>query len=195
VLFIQGAELGGQILALGITEPVVAHGRQAKIDAIHAQGGLAMIAHPEEVTDWSFRGIDGIEIFNIHAALKRKQKEKEFLAAAFKALKQDPDHAFLLLCELDLDAMKRRDEWGIAGIAGNDAHQNVNLFGLQVDPYERSFRFVSTHVLAGELTERAILEALKARRCYVAFDLLGDPRGRNEEWREFRGKKYPWIVR
>src|SRR6185369_12663715 len=57
-------------------------------------------------------------------------------------------------------------------IAGNDAHQNVKPFGLQLDPYARAFRFVSTHVLAPELTQEAVLGALKTQHAYVAFDIL-----------------------
>ena len=36
------------------------------------------------------------------------------------------------------------------------------LFHVQLDPYERSARFVNTHVLARELSEPAVLEALRA---------------------------------
>ena len=45
VLFIQGAEYGDNLLALGLKEPVTAKGRPARIDAIHAQGGLAFVCH------------------------------------------------------------------------------------------------------------------------------------------------------
>ena len=63
-------------------------------------------------------------------------------------------------------------------MAGNDAHQNVSFFGLQLDPYPRAFKYVTTHVLAEDLTQEAILAAIKAGRCYVEFseadaDLLG----------------------
>lgn len=197
VLFIQGAELGSQILAIGIREPVTASGRQAKIDAIHAQGGLAFIAHPEEVTTWdSFTGFDGMEIYNVHAAFKKHQRDAKFIAAAMKQLKEDPEHLFLMLCETDEAILARWRTLKVSGIAGNDAHQNVNILGVQVDPYVRNFRFVSTHVYAKELTEEAILEALKAGRCYVAFDLIGNPKELDHEpTREFRGKRYPWILK
>jgi hypothetical protein len=51
------------------------------------------------------------------------------------------------------------------------------LFHVQFDPYERSLRFVNTHVLARELTEAAVLEALRESRVFVAFDLLADSSG------------------
>jgi hypothetical protein len=48
---------------------------------------------------------------------------------------------------------------------------------LDFDPYERSFRYVSTHVLAKELTERAVREALRQGHAYVAHDWLCDATG------------------
>jgi hypothetical protein len=51
------------------------------------------------------------------------------------------------------------------------------LARVDFDPYYRSFRNVSTHVLAAELTESALRSALKAGRAYVSHDWLGDPTG------------------
>lgn len=51
------------------------------------------------------------------------------------------------------------------------------LFHVQLDPYERSARFVNTHVLARDLSESELLEALRAGRVYVGFDLLADSAG------------------
>lgn len=48
---------------------------------------------------------------------------------------------------------------------------------LDFDPYVRSFRNVCTHVLASELTEVAIRDALRAGRAYVAHDWMADPTG------------------
>ncbi len=195
VLFIQGAELSDNILAVGIREPIRAPDPQAMIDEIHAQGGLALICHPEEVTDWSLRGLDGMEIYNVHAAFRAGLRNPKVLTEFARLMREDPDHLYLPLCELDPNVLRKWRELKIAGVAGNDAHRNVNLLGVQLDPYERAFRFVSTHVLANELSERAILAALKAGKCYVAFDLLGEPQGARGTEREFRGRRYPWIVR
>jgi hypothetical protein len=54
---------------------------------------------------------------------------------------------------------------------------NRKLFHLQLDPYARSARFVNTHVLASELSESAVLEALGAGRAFVGFDLMADSSG------------------
>ncbi len=48
------------------------------------------------------------------------------------------------------------------------------LFHAQLDPYERSARFVNTHVFARELSEVAILDALRAGRVFIGFDMIAD---------------------
>jgi hypothetical protein len=48
---------------------------------------------------------------------------------------------------------------------------------LDFDPYERSFGYVSTHLLAMRLTEPAAREALRQGHAYVAHDWLCDPTG------------------
>jgi hypothetical protein len=45
------------------------------------------------------------------------------------------------------------------------------------DPYPVSFGYVSTHVLAPEVTEDALFEAVRRGRAYVAFDWMADPSG------------------
>jgi hypothetical protein len=75
-------------------------------------------------------------------------------------------------------------------IAGNDAHSNVGLslddatgkqlIGLKLDPYERSFRTVRTHLLIKKdkaLSREALLEAIGKGHCYVSFDLFSDAGG------------------
>lgn len=51
---------------------------------------------------------------------------------------------------------------------------NRPLFHFQLDPYERMARFVNTHVLARNLSEPAVKEALKAGRVFVGFDMMAD---------------------
>jgi len=48
---------------------------------------------------------------------------------------------------------------------------------LDFDPYERSLRYVSTHILAHELTEAAVRDALRNGHAYVAHDWLCDSTG------------------
>lgn len=51
------------------------------------------------------------------------------------------------------------------------------IFHIQLDPYERSARFVNTHLLMRELSEPAVLDALRAGRAYVGFDMIADSSG------------------
>jgi hypothetical protein len=51
------------------------------------------------------------------------------------------------------------------------------IFDLDLDPYPRSFRHVSTHLLLTEISELHVRQALAGGRAYVAFDWLADPTG------------------
>lgn len=51
------------------------------------------------------------------------------------------------------------------------------LVRVDLDPYHRSFQNVSTHILARELTEDALREAIRAGRVYVSHDWIRDPTG------------------
>jgi len=62
----------------------------------------------------------------------------------------------------------------------------TELFRAQMDPYERSFGFVSTHLLAKKKTEEEFWQALARGHAFVAFDWLAPSRGftfvaRNED--------------
>lgn len=48
---------------------------------------------------------------------------------------------------------------------------------LRLDPYPSSLRHVGTHLLARELSEAAVREALQAGRAYVAFDWIAEATG------------------
>ncbi|MGE3314779.1 MAG: hypothetical protein AB7O26_06640 [Planctomycetaceae bacterium] len=50
---------------------------------------------------------------------------------------------------------------------------------LDLDPYERSFKHVSTHLFLKEQTEPEVRAALEAGRAYVSFDWMADPTGFN----------------
>ena len=62
----------------------------------------------------------------------------------------------------------------IAKLCFGPLEPDRKLFGVQLDPYERSARFVNTHILARELTEPAILDSLRAGRAFIGFDMIAD---------------------
>lgn len=47
---------------------------------------------------------------------------------------------------------------------------------IEMDKYNRSLRFVNTHILARSLTEPDVIDALRTGRVFVAFDMLADAR-------------------
>jgi hypothetical protein len=51
------------------------------------------------------------------------------------------------------------------------------LFHIQLDPYDRMSRLVNTHLLARELSEPAILDALRKGRGFVGFNMIADSSG------------------
>jgi len=56
------------------------------------------------------------------------------------------------------------------------------LARLDIDPYHRSFRNVSTHILARKLDEAAVRSALRDGHAYVSHDWMCDPTGSLFEW-------------
>jgi hypothetical protein len=65
---------------------------------------------------------------------------------------------------------------GIRALTKGHAPGDV-LARVDLDPYHRSFRNVSTHVLAPELSEAALRDAIRAGRVYVSHDWIADATG------------------
>lgn len=79
---------------------------------------------------------------------------------------------------------KTLNEWklnwlsrGIVRLCLGELKPGKVMFHFQLDPYERMARYVNTHVLAENLSERAVLEGLSAGRAFVGFDLIADSSG------------------
>jgi hypothetical protein len=57
-------------------------------------------------------------------------------------------------------------------------HQGGDVLArIDLDPYSRSFKNVSTHILAPALTETILRDALRAGHAYVSHDWMCDPTG------------------
>lgn len=127
---------------------------------------LVFVAHPEDFRDWNDAALDGMEIYNTHADVKGDPKVLTALGYApgkrFLSF-WDPPAAFL--AKWDEMTQRRR----FVGIAGNDAHQNIRVGDVQLDPYAHSFRFVNTHVLARSIDD--VAESLRMGRAFVAFEM------------------------
>jgi hypothetical protein len=65
----------------------------------------------------------------------------------------------------------------IARLCFGRLEPDKRLFHVQFDPYERSARFVNTHVLARDLSEPAVLDSLRVGRAFIGFDMVADSSG------------------
>jgi hypothetical protein len=205
VLFVAGNETSeseadrfltfGGTATTGGTPP--ASSTQEVIDRARAAGQLVFVAHPETFRSWrEASGFDGMEVYNLHANAKYINRPLLFFDGLWSyrsyphllwtRFYQSPEANLRLFDELTAPETGRK----IVAIAGNDAHANVGLafqdlaghtlFALKLDPYERTFQVVRTHVLierAAQLNEETLLSALARGHAYVAFDLLCDASG------------------
>jgi hypothetical protein len=168
---------------------------QSLIDRAKSAGQLVFVAHPETFESWqTARGFDGMEVYNLHADARNANR----LALFFDGLwsyRSFPQLLWARFHEAPAENLRRWDGLTAGGrrvvaVAGNDAHANVGvslqdltgrpLFQIKLDPYERSFRVVRTHVLmppGQTFNAEALLAALSAGHAYVAFDLLSDATG------------------
>ncbi|MBI4585812.1 MAG: PHP domain-containing protein [Planctomycetes bacterium] len=186
-LFIPGAELRGpakegSLLAVGMREDFDKNQPKARlVESFRRQGGLAVAGHCEEIRDWSLWDIDGLEVYNLHAEFSRKswwEVAWRFLflpADAFLESSISIPEENLRTWDRLLDSGKR-----LPALLGSDAHANIRLFGSlggTIGTYPEILRLFSNHILATELRQDLILDALRRGRVYGAFDWLGDTTG------------------
>lgn len=183
-LFIVGAEFhkgGGSILGVDLTEYIDRkQPAEPLVDAIHAQGGLAFIAHAEKFQRWDMDTLEGIEVYNVHPNVTAANKAW----LAMRALFVPPGTLFRSLIQTHPPNFQRWDEITqsrrLVGFCGNDAHQNVHLFGPRagyIGTYEQMFKISTTHVIAPRLDKESVMEALRKGHCFGALELWGDATG------------------
>ena len=200
VLFISGNEVstsdGDRLLLIpGPPNANESHTTKEFVDQQHANHTLALAAYPSESQTWQSSAVDGIEVYNLFTNVKQINR----LVTLFDGLwsyRSYPDLMFANFFVRPNDNLKHWDDTisssnrKLVAIAGNDAHSNVGfglsdstgkqIAGLKLDPYERSFRTVRTHVLLKKetpLTAESLLEAISLGHCYISFDIFGDPTG------------------
>lgn len=214
VLVVRGVEIalgctrGGaltrrcaSVLAIGLREPLVpGENEQWDWDAlfknIRKQGALSVIAHPRGLMNSSyFRYADGIEIYDIADTIRDHLVDvpRYVLNFALKGNEYYEELVLMLLVERSNWNLVEWDRFTKArrclGLAGNDAHQNLSIFGRRVDPYPLAFKALNTHVLvpsgtaeslkafAPGLTTDKLVDALRAGRCFASFNLMADATG------------------
>lgn len=155
-----------------------------------ARGALSFVAYPEEFNSWD-ASFDGIEIYNVYTNARKINPVVMFFDGLW-SYHGYPDLLFARFYSRPAANLQRWDELTTSGrrltaIAGNDAHANIGLklddssgktlLGVQLDPYERSFRPVRIHVLIPEgqpLDSETLGQALSMGHCFIGFDLFGD---------------------
>lgn len=188
ILVIRGMEIIKEevsLLGIGMKEYIDHRDMplQTVINKIKAQGALVFAAHPRTYNKWErLTGLDGMEIYDIYDDVTdHKTRYFRYLFDILFAYNRYPDEVFLSILdrpEKELASWDRKTQsTKMVAIGGNDAHQNVRLFGRQLDPYSRSLHFVNSHLFVVKLDETSILNALLQGRGYVSFDILADPTG------------------
>jgi hypothetical protein len=199
VLFVGGSEWNVAnedrlLVAPGTLPPAAQTSTQDAVNQSKSEGRVVFVAYPEQLRSWDLQGFDGIEVYNLYTNAKRASYTLLFFDGHWSYWSY-PELLFTDFYERPHDNLKRWDELTKAGrklvaVAGNDAHKNVGLalqdqtghalLQIQLDPYERSFQIVRTHVLIERgqtLDQPALLSALARGHCYIAFDLFGDSSG------------------
>ena len=202
VLFVNGNEVatasGDRLLLIPGSANAAAMSTQTTQEVIAKQksaGGLTFAAYPAESQTWQSSSVDGVEVYNLFTNARQYNAAVMF----FDGLWSYGSYADLMFANFFVRPAENLKRWDdamsvghhkLVAIAGNDAHSNVGLsvndasgkqwLGVKLDPYERSFHTVRTHVLIKKdkgLTRESLLEAMSQGHCYISFDLFGDARG------------------
>lgn len=200
VLFVNGSEVsttdGDRLLLIpGPSNANRRHTTKEFVDQQHAQNGLAFAAYPTDSQIWQANAVDGVEVYNLFTNTKQINRTLTLFDGLW-SYGTYPDLMFANFFSRPTADLKRWDDAisslnrKLVAIGGNDAHSNVGfglsdstgkqIVGVKLDPYERSFRTVRTHVLIKKgtpLTRESLLDAISLGHCYVSFDIFSDATG------------------
>ena len=174
----------------GRTDPAVA-------DILRGLGASVFINHDE---GWSIADLiafapDGLEIFNLHAAIDPDIRPLLGLPGLdyiddvmyFLTDPQNPQPNLIIMAFWpETQAWNERWDALLAvqkatGIAATDVHRNALPFNLsdgeRADGYRRMMQFFSNHLLVEDEDPSSIEYALDHGRAYAAFEFLGFPFG------------------
>jgi hypothetical protein len=202
VLFINGNEVatasGDRLLLIPGANNAAEMSRQTTqqvIDQQRANRGLTFAAYPSESSNWQTASVDGVEAYNLFTNSRQIKPVLLFFDGVW-AYGSYADLMFANFFARPTDNLKRWDDAStntnrrLVAVAGNDAHSNVGaslndstgkqLLGIKLDPYERSFHTVRTHVLIRrdkQLSRESLLEALAQGHSYISFDIFSPADG------------------
>src|ERR1043166_3872645 len=166
---------------------------------------VSIVAYPEQFQNWNTPGLNGVEVYNVFTNARRINPVLAFFDVLW-AKRSLPDLIFALYLTRPDAALQKWDQalarMKLTATAGNDAHANIGvslkdssgktLLGIQLDPYEVSFRLVRLHVLLEQnkaLDATSLLDAVRAGHCFIGFDFLGDTTGFSFEAENGGGRK------
>jgi len=153
----------------------------------------SIVAYPEEFKNWDTAHFNGVEVYNVFTNAKQVNPVVAFFDVLWSK-RSYPDLIFALYFQRPDEGLKKWDQAltraRLTATGGNDAHANIGvslrdssgktLLGIQLDPYDVSFRLVRLHVFIEEnkpLDEKTLIEAIRAGHCFIGFDFLGDSSG------------------
>jgi hypothetical protein len=195
VLFVNGneesAENGDRSLIIPGFATRAEYEAASLISAQIESARFSILAYPQEFKSWESVGYSGIEVFNVYTNARQINPVVAFFDVLWSR-RSYPELIFALYYQRPNENLALWDQKMsyATATAGNDAHANIGvslrdssgktLAGIQLDPYEVSFRLVRMHVLIDRdepLNEANLLNALRAGHCFIGFDFLGDTSG------------------
>ena len=168
-------------------------------------GDVAIAAYPEDFKNWDAARLSGVEVYNVFTNSRQINPVVAFFDVLWSQ-RSYPDLIFALYLRRPDENLKKWDQAlaraRLTATGGNDAHANIGvsfrdssgktLLGIQLDPYEISFRLVRLHALIEQnktLDETSLMDAVRAGHCFVGFDFLGDASGFAFEAENTEGRK------
>lgn len=203
-----GAEFAtrsGHLLGLQIPRAYASLNSSARelIERIHGDGGFAVVPHPASHGGWHDwdAPFDGIEIENLASDFARQLGPLFPLRLLRYWIDRDAALDRMLrrpTRELERYETLLEDGRPVVAFAGADAHRNVRVLGVQLDPYRLSFESVQMRCPEGPLEARTLWAALRQGRCSVHWRIRDDragevrqivfPSGHTELWLEDDGE-------
>lgn len=168
VLFVRGFEMKYGFMPWGLPDDTILDAGAPPDDLaarIESLGGVLFFAHSEEEREWDLPQLDGMEIYNIHTDLKQRGSDGllGLLPDILVSQGAYPDHVMRLIFTPQTAILKRWDDLNkirpIAGIAGNDCHQNNGVRGYVTENDTLLLRKTSDDDI-GEVPLNAVTKAL-----------------------------------
>ncbi len=203
VLVIVGCEFNAEknhYLGINIEHEIAGNDErpQEVIDGVNDQAGIGFLAHPFEIgspvykqgktypwTDWGVNGFTGMDIWSYLS--QWRDNAPGILKGIY--LYFNPHHAFrrgplnATLQKWDELLQQRM----VVGIGCSDAHGikiNLGPWKPVISDYYTCFRSINTHLLLKEplsgdfqKDKEAVIEALRAGRCFVGYDFFKNSKG------------------